>query len=143
MSDVNLFSGRLVKRSLPCLTPGLGGELPPLKRLALAQGELAQFHDADPGIHYIAALELVEASVRGNHYHTRKEEHVYLMRGSMELIVEDPGSRERAEVRMEPGDLTVIQPGLAHAFRILHPGVAIEFSPTRFDPADIHPHQLT
>lgn len=143
MSDVNLLSGRLVKRSLPALKPGPGVELPSLKRLELAQGELAQFHDADPGIHYIAALELLEGSVRGNHYHTTKAEHLYLMSGRIELIIEDRVSREHAEVTMESGDLTVIQPGLSHAFRVLQPGVAIEFSPMRFDPADIHPHQLT
>ena len=50
---------------------------------------------------------------------------------------------ERTESAMEPGDLVVIQPGVAHAFRVMQEGVAIEFAPTRFDPADIHQHPLT
>jgi mannose-6-phosphate isomerase-like protein (cupin superfamily) len=142
VSEVSILSGRLVKRSLPSLKPGLGIELPPLKRLELAQGELAQIHDSDPGIHYIAVLELLEGSVRGNHYHTAKVEHMYVMCGRIEWIVEDRDSRDRKGMTMESGDLVVIQPGLAHAFRVLQPGVAIEFSPTRFNPGDIHPYPL-
>ncbi len=142
MTDVSFFSGGLVRRQLPALTPDLQTTLPALKRLMLTQGELAQFHDSDVAVHYIAALELTESGVRGNHYHLTKVEHVYLMRGEMDLIAQEMKSGERVEVVIQAGDLAVIQPGVAHAFRVREPGVAIEFAPTRFDPSDIHRYSL-
>ena len=143
MTDANLFSGKLVKQHLPLLTPGGGVELPQLKRLVLPQGNLAQFHDSSEPVHYLAALDLVSGTVRGNHHHHIKVEHVYLMRGKLQLVAEDLETGEPTESAMEPGDLVVIQPGVAHAFRVMQEGVAIEFAPTRFDPADIHQHALT
>ena len=120
----------------------LGPDMPVLKRLTLSQGGLAQFHDSDVPIHYIAALELVRGSVRGNHSHRIKEEHVYVMQGELELIVQEVESGERAQVRIRTGDLAIIEPGVAHAFRVIHEGTAIEFAPTRFDPSDVHRHAL-
>ena len=142
VSDLNWFSGKLVKRHLPRVVPGEGVDLPSLKRLVLPQGELAQFHDSETPAHYIAAIELVAGTVRGNHYHDSKVEHVYLMRGEMELVARRMATGEQVGVEMEPGDLAIIQPGVAHALRILQPGVAIEFAPGRFDPADIHRFEL-
>lgn len=141
MKEVTRFSGKVKLCSLPTLSPG-GPELPKLKRLALPQGELAQFHDSDVPVHYIAALELVTHSVRGNHYHHTKVEYAYLMRGAVELTFQDMASGERATLEMRAGDLVVIQPGVAHAYRTVEPGVGIEFAPTRFDLEDIHRVQL-
>jgi mannose-6-phosphate isomerase-like protein (cupin superfamily) len=140
MTEEILFSGKLVKQRLPDLKPGEGVELPVLKRLILPQGMLAQFHDSEEPARYIAALELVTGTVRGNHHHHTKVEHVYLMRGALELIAEDVETGQRTQLAMKPGDLVVIQPGVAHAFRVIQEGVAIEFAPTRFDPADSHRH---
>jgi mannose-6-phosphate isomerase-like protein (cupin superfamily) len=142
MSDVDCLAGKLIVRTLPCLKPVAGVELPLLKRLTLPQGELAQFHDADLPMRYIAALELVAGTVRGNHYHTVKVEHVYVIRGALDVIAEEVLSGERLEVRIQPGDLVRIQPGVAHAFRAIESGEAVEFAPTRFDAADIHRHPL-
>jgi uncharacterized cupin superfamily protein len=142
MSEVNLFSGRLRKRSLPVWTPAPGLRLPVTKRLTLAQGELAQIHDGDPSIRYIATLELIPGTARGQHYHEVKVEHCYVVRGCLELLVRDVDSGESGRVIMEAGDLVVIQPRIAHTYRILEAGVAIEFAPTAFDPADIRPHAL-
>jgi hypothetical protein len=142
MRDLNLLSGGLIKRSLPVLSPGPGVPLPSLKRLVLSQGELAQFHDGDPGIRYIASLEMLSGSVRGNHYHRIKEEHFYLMRGGVELIAEGVESKERVSILLEAGDLAVLRIGVAHAYCVREPGVAIEFSPTPFDSQDVYPHPL-
>lgn len=142
MTDEKFFSGGVMRCRLPSLTPDPQMAMPVLKRLMLTQGELAQFHDSEVSIHYIAALELKEGSVRGNHYHRKKMEHVYLMGGEMELIAQEMKSGERAEFVMQAGDLVIIQPGVAHAFRVRRPGVAVEFAPTRFDPSDIQHHSL-
>ena len=130
------------KQSLPVFEqpPGPGG--PDVKRLQLPQGDLAQFWTSDTGIRYIAWVEMVEGGIRGNHLHQRKEEWIYLIDGAIEVIVEDPGSKERAVVPVAPGDLLVIDPGVAHALRTLRAGQGIEFSPTRLDLSDSAPYPL-
>jgi quercetin dioxygenase-like cupin family protein len=86
----------------------------------------------------MAFLELIPGQVRGNHYHKVKEELVYVMRGEVLLSVADIVSQARASVTLQAGDLAVIRIGIAHALRTVEPGQAIEFSASRFDPADIH-----
>jgi dTDP-4-dehydrorhamnose 3,5-epimerase-like enzyme len=103
----------------------------------LPQGELAQFHNGDEGIRYIAYAELVVDTIRGNHYHGIKEEFVYLVQGEVLLVVEDIESKEQESARLESGDLVFISTRIAHAFRPLKHGRAIEFSKTRFDAADV------
>jgi mannose-6-phosphate isomerase-like protein (cupin superfamily) len=142
MNETTALSGKLVRQQLPELKPGPGVVLPTLKRLNLPQGTLDQFHDSELSIHYIASLELTRGTLRGNHYHRAKVEHVYLMRGELEVFAEELDTGERTEFDMRPGDLIVIQPLVAHAFRVKGEGVAIEFAPTRFDPEDIQPHDL-
>ena len=132
------LNGKVLKRSLPVLRLPLEPDAPALKRLLLSQGELAQFHDADEGIRYLAFIELVPGQVRGNHYHQVKEELVYVIRGELLLDVADIDSQARASVALRTGDLAVIRTRIAHALRPVEPGQAIEFSSSRFDPADIH-----
>lgn len=106
------------------------------KRLLLAQGELAQFHDGEEGIRYLAAIQLVSGTARGNHYHRRKQEWVYLIAGAIQLVVEDVETKIRETFPMVTGDLVYISPGVAHTFVVQKKGLAVEFSPVRFDPAD-------
>lgn len=111
---------------------------PAVKRIMLPQGELAQFYDADEPIRYLAYSELREGSVRGNHYHKAKEELIYMIQGEMLLVVEDVVSKARDSVPLRAGDVAVIQTGVAHAWRTVKAGQAIEFSKSRFDAADTH-----
>lgn len=135
--DEQLFlSGKVRKRSLPALNPPTGPDAPMLKRLLLPQGELAQFYDADAPIHYIAFLELTPGSIRGNHYHEAKEEFVYLIAGELRVTIEAVASGEREVVSMAAGDLLFLSTRIAHAFEVIKPGQAIEFSSARFDPKD-------
>ena len=136
--DSAILEGRVLKRSLPALRLPLVPDPPALKRLMLPQGELAQFYDADEGIRYLAFIELLPGQVRGNHYHEIKEELVYVMRGQVLLSVADIDSKARASVTLRAGDLAVILTRIAHALRPVEPGQAIEFSPQRFDVADIY-----
>lgn len=113
-----------------------GPDAPLLKRLRLPQGELAQFYDSDDGMRYMAVIELRQGMVRGNHYHLKKQEWAYLIEGNAELVVEDRESQTREVLVLQSGDGVVIEPGVAHAYRPLSPGRAIEFSPTRFEAGD-------
>ena len=136
--ETTLLNGKVFKQSLPALQLPLGPDAPILKRLLLPQGELAQIYDAEEGIRYMAFIELLAGQVRGNHYHKVKEELVYVMRGEVSLSVVDIDSQARASVALRTGDLAVIRTGIAHAYRTVEAGQAIEFSVARFDPADIH-----
>jgi mannose-6-phosphate isomerase-like protein (cupin superfamily) len=140
--EAPVLNGKVLKQSLPVLQLPLGPDAPTLKRLLLPQGELAQFYDAAEGVRYLAFIELVPGQVRGNHYHTVKEELVYVIRGEVLLIAEDIDSKARASVELRAGDFGVIRTGIAHAYRTVEAGQAIEFSVARFDPADIHRYPL-
>ncbi len=117
-------------------------DAPTVKLLKLPQGDLAQFFNGEPAMHYIAAIALRPGSLRGNHYHLAKEEWVYLIRGVVELVVEDIRTKERASVELQAGDLAIIHTGIAHALRPSQDGEAIEFSPAPFDAGDIHRYPL-
>lgn len=142
MTPSEFLGGKVLKRKLTVIAGRPASDAPRLKRLLLPQGELAQFHDGQPGIQYLAWLELVPGTVRGNHYHQTKEEWIYVGSGELEVLVEDIDSRRRETVPLQPGDLLVIHTGVAHMLRATRAGHAIEFSPTAFDPADIHPFVL-
>jgi quercetin dioxygenase-like cupin family protein len=142
MTETTLFSGRVFKRSLPFVGLPPAADAPRLKRLALAQGELAQIHDGEEGLRYLAYLELRAGSVRGNHYHKIKKEWTYVISGKLLLLVEDIATRERVSLEMHCGDLAFIGTGIAHALRTIEPGGAVEFSQAEFNAADIYPYAL-
>lgn len=136
--ESTFLAGKVLKSSLPVVQPPFGPDAPTLKRMPLPQGELAQFYDADGPIRYLAFIELRAGSVRGNHYHKIKEESLYVIQGQLLLVVEDLESKGRETVGLGAGDLVLIPAGIAHALRITESGQAVEFSPSRFDAADIH-----
>ncbi|HWW01442.1 MAG TPA: cupin domain-containing protein [Candidatus Acidoferrum sp.] len=142
MSTSSFLSGKAFKSSLPFVSLPPPADAPRLKRLALAQGELAQFHDGEEAIHYIACIELRAGGVRGNHYHKIKKEWTYVIAGKLLLILEDIATHERVSSTMEPGDLAFIAPGIAHALRTIEPGAAVEFSQAQFNAEDIYPFRL-
>jgi len=136
------FGGAVGVRQLPLLRPPTTPDAPILKRLDLPQGELAQFYDSEDGLRYAAVIELVAGSVRGNHYHRIKREQVYVLRGSLELLLQELLTQRRAAVVVPTGGCVLIQPGIAHALRVLDPGFAIEFSEDRYAPDDTYRHLL-
>lgn len=142
MAESQYLAGKVVKSSLPVITGRPGPDAPVLKRLVLPQGELGQIHDSDEGIRYMAVLELRAGSVRGNHYHKVKEERVYVLQGELLVVLQDLQTNERASLSLKTGDLLLIPTGIAHLMRTVEPGQAIEFSPTRFNAADIFPFPL-
>ena len=137
-----LFSGKVLQHRLTVFDGKPPADAPPIKRLILPQGELAQFLDSDEPVCYAAYLELAPAGVRGNHYHDVKEEQIYVIAGELQLTVEDVASKKRETLSMSAGTLTLIKAGIAHAFRTVQPGHAIELAQTRFTPEDFHAYEL-
>jgi len=142
MAQSEYLAGKVVKWSLPLISGRPGPDAPALKRLLLPQGELAQIHDSEEGIRYLAVLETRAGSVRGNHYHKAKVEWVYVTQGKLLVQVLDIQTNERASVPLQTGDMLVIQTSVAHLLQTIEPGQAIEFSQTRFNAADIFPCPL-
>jgi hypothetical protein len=142
MAESEYLAGKVVRWSLPVISGRPGPDAPILKRLLLPQGELAQVHDSDDGIRYLAVIETRMGSVRGNHYHKVKEEWIYVLQGELLVLVEDIQTNERASVPSRTGDLLRIQTGIAHLLRTVEPGQAIEFSRARFSAADIFSFSL-
>jgi mannose-6-phosphate isomerase-like protein (cupin superfamily) len=136
MSETAFLSGRVIRRRLPEYVGPPPADAPALKRLRLPQGDLVQFHNDDEGMRYVAWIELKEGGVRGNHYHERKLEHIYLLTGAVELTVEDIDTGERAVVDLEAGDRVTIPTRIAHALRTVRAGQAVEFSPGRLESND-------
>jgi len=137
MDEIAFFDGKLRKRSLPVFhgPPPANAHGP--KRLLLSQGELANFYDEDQGIRYLATLELRLGSIRGNHVHRSKLEHVYIVSGCLLLAAAEEKNADPVTMELGRGDLVTIKPGIAHAFKTLEAGYAVEFSPQVFDPADL------
>lgn len=142
MVHSSFLSGKVLKTSLPLRELPLAPDAPALKRLVLAQGELAQVYDADEGLRYLAVVELRAGSIRGNHYHHQKKEWIYVIRGALRLAVKDLTSDEHASFSMVPGDLAFIPTQVAHALKVLKSGEAIEFSSARFDAGDSYPFMV-
>ena len=137
MQERSYLNGRVLKWCLPVIEGNPAVDAPRLKRLALPQGELAHFSDGE-NIEYIAFVELRPGGTRGNHFHQKKEEAVYVIRGEMVLIVQDVWTGERDALTLETGDLAVVSTQIAHAYQTRRPGDAVEFSKARFDAADVY-----
>jgi mannose-6-phosphate isomerase-like protein (cupin superfamily) len=138
MEETVFFDGRLRKLSLPVFRGPPPPEAAGPKRLLLAQGELANFYDHPEGIRYLAFLELRVGGIRGNHFHRKKLEHLYLISGRLLLAAKADENGGLISIQMETGDLVTIEPGICHALEPGEAGQAIEFSPNMFDAADIY-----
>jgi mannose-6-phosphate isomerase-like protein (cupin superfamily) len=143
MNEPSFLSGKVRRFTLPGCEGPAGPGAPPLKRMLLPQGELAQFHDDDEPIHYMAFIELREGTERGNHYHEVKEEFIYLIEGELLLLIEDITSKARETVPLRAGELVFITTNVAHTLRVLKAGRAVEFSRARFDPGDTCRYPIT
>lgn len=137
-----LYQGNVRVHSLPELRPPIPPSGPLQKRLQLPQGELAQFQDGTVPVRYLAWIELLPGTVRGNHWHAVKAEYVYLIRGAVELVVSDRVQAAASVIPLKAGDLAFIPTGIAHALRVTEAGHAVEYSEAPFDPADIYPYRL-
>ena len=138
MNDCAILNGKVSTWTLPVVEPGSTGSESTLKRIILPQGELAQFYDSEEGVCYIASIELKAGTVRGNHYHEKKREYVYIVSGEILVALEDLETGAAARLDLKGGDLILIQPRVLHALQVKRDGLAVEFSRERFDPKDTY-----
>ena len=103
------------------------------QRLLLDKGELSQIYNAPESVRSIAYLELIQNSTRGNHYHPKRSENLYIIRGVIELFVEDIITKENDTTIVCEGELLQIEPFIAHKITVLESGHAIEYSYEMYD----------
>lgn len=126
---------RLPVLDAPPATPVLDGV-----RIRMSAGEAAPIWNGTP-FRFIAYLEFLPdtGAWRGNHFHEKKREAFYVIRGRLRAVFEDVDTGERAEHTLEAGDVLHIEPRCAHAFQALEYAQVIECSPLDYDAADAYP----
>jgi uncharacterized RmlC-like cupin family protein len=111
-------------------------------RLSSTKGEMAVLADTGQVIRHLAYLELRPGQRRGDHFHKIRREYLYLISGESSMLLEEIDTHSKATVKIVPGDLVFLQPGVAHAFLPLSAGQAVEFAAEPFDPSDVFPHPI-
>jgi dTDP-4-dehydrorhamnose 3,5-epimerase-like enzyme len=88
-------------------------------------------------IKYLSILETNEGYLRGNHYHRKKVENVFVLAGRVrgEFWIEGCPEEKLVKV-LEEGDLITVRPGCAHSLISIEKSIMVEFSPQAFDPTD-------
>ena len=79
---------------------------------------------------------------RGHHVHARKTDRLYVLKGELEVVAEDPATRERKVLRAAAGCRVTIGPGIAHACRSTAYTQVLEYAPDPYDPSDTRPYRL-
>jgi|SRR5215831_4706686 len=138
-----MIADKLAIRALPIIEGPPATPVTTGGRIRLPAGEFVQVLNGEEA-RFVALLEFKVGAglTRGNHFHERKSETLYVVSGRLAAIFVDVDSGERVEHTLVPGDLARVAPRLAHTYRALEPALAIETSPTPFDPADIVPFRF-
>ena len=119
------------------------GEYREERRIVEARGELAQIGGGQ-AFQYLVYWDIqpVAGAFRGQHYHLKKEESMYILHGSVQALFEDIDTQERKEQTLAEGTRVIILPRLANKFIPREFVQVIEFSPQPFDRTDAYPHPL-
>jgi mannose-6-phosphate isomerase-like protein (cupin superfamily) len=127
-------------RSLPTVQPPIprGGG-----RIITDAGELTQIVNGNI-FKFLAYIEfpLNSATRRGNHYHERKTERLYIIKGHLQATFFEIDTQVRKELELRSGDLITIVPRCAHTYTALEHTHAVEFSEEVYDPEDTIPYIL-
>lgn len=76
--------------------------------------------------------------IRGHHVHHQKEEHMYILEGTMKgHYWQEDAPEAITTLQHHAGELLSLSPGLGHGFEALSLTRVIEFSPQAFDPKDV------
>ena len=107
------------------------------KRLLQDRGELALIEDGQ-GFQHLGYFSLRKGAgyCRGGHFHRKKTEHFYIIRGKLRLELVDMESGERWEIGLNEGHRVVIYPLCAHRFWADEEAQVIEYYDAEYDPDD-------
>jgi len=130
-----LLGGKVAVKTLPITKDYLDE-----RRWMTEKGEMAQVaNSADEAFRHLMYWDLKPDganAIRGQHYHKRKVENLYLLAGRVELSVQDLQSQQTTSVILAAGTKVSIAPECAHAYRALEYSQALEFHAERYDESD-------
>jgi len=121
---------KVVIEKLPSQKEGPGA-----KRWVEERGEFVQIAYQEE-IHHLALFEIRRGFVRGNHYHQKKEEIFYIVRGKLKALFMDMDSLQRKEKILKKGDKIRIKPFCGHMFHGLEDTLVVEYSPQIYEIED-------
>ena len=111
------------------------------KRLIQDRGELALIEDGKSFQHLgYFSLKKGGGYYRGGHYHRKKVEHFYVVRGRIKVYLVDLDSKMRSTVTLQEGQLATIYPDCAHRFEAEEEAQVIEYYNSMYDPEDDVPY---
>ena len=92
------------------------------------RGEIYNILDAP--IEHVALITSKAGSIRGNHYHPNQVQNDYLVKGKYEYITSDlkDNGGKKETIIVEPGDLVITQPMIAHAMKFLEDSIFLTFT---------------
>ena len=111
------------------------------KRWDEERGEFVQVSYLE-AIGHLAYFQIRPGFVRGNHFHRKKEEIFYILKGTIRAIFMDMTTGEREERILTKGQKIRVQPGCAHVFYGVEEALVIEYSPQYYDKTDAYPADL-
>ncbi len=82
-------------------------------------------------VSHVAIITSKAGSIRGNHYHPKQVQYVYLISGKYENLSKDL-NKKNAKIESKivgPGDLVITSPMVAHAMRFLEDSVLLNLTP--------------
>lgn len=93
-------------------------------------------------INHVAVITSKKGATRGNHYHPKQVQYVYLVSGRYESISKDISSQDAKEekVIVESGCLVVTPPMTAHAMRFLEDSVFLNLTTGQRDTEKFEEH---
>jgi dTDP-4-dehydrorhamnose 3,5-epimerase-like enzyme len=102
------------------------------KRWTEEKGEFVQISHLEE-IRHLALFEIKKGFFRGSHYHQKKEEIFYVVRGRISARFVDTETNERGESILEEGDKIRIKPLCGHILHGLEDSMVVEYSPQFYD----------
>ncbi|MBI4438995.1 cupin domain-containing protein [Candidatus Woesearchaeota archaeon] len=81
-------------------------------------------------INHVAVITSKKGSIRGNHYHPEQDQYVYLISGRYESVSKDLRHEDAKNetITIEPGDLVMTPPMIAHAMRFAEDSVMLNLT---------------
>jgi dTDP-4-dehydrorhamnose 3,5-epimerase-like enzyme len=111
------------------------------KRWIEERGEFIQIAYQEE-IHHLAFFEIRRGFSRGHHYHQKKEEIFYLVRGKLRVHLMDLDTLQKEERILEKGDKVRILPLCGHIFYGLEDTWVVEYSPQIYEVEDSYKIQI-
>jgi len=111
-------------------------------RIMTPAGELAQVISGE-AMRLITYIEFKpDGKPRGNHFHRKKLEIIYVIKGTLEVTLEDLADHSTETVGLIAGDIIRVQPNCAHVYKTLEYTQALELNEVPYDNADTIPYTV-